>query len=293
LITRCVNTAEITLDFAPKQVPSPDIEIVSHRTDCMTPDGVLQALMERPMKDFIINWYDGDRSSEGSPINGVPDHTGEFYRSLDTGPYTATAFEIMTGCTSDPVVATILPFMEVPEFTIEITPTSCEQDIGALELTATNDVEVAEVRWSYHPDDPNAIDPSMEFASGSKLSSLAKGYYLAQITTLKNCYAEQVVQVLPEVLVFNGVSYNGDGMNEIFEIACIEDFPNNSVKIFNRAGTLVYEAKGYNNADVSFSGVSNKGINLLGTNLPEGTYFYIIDKGDGSVPRTGYLELLR
>jgi large repetitive protein len=32
---------------------------------------------------------------------------------------------------------------------------------------------------------------------------------------------------------------------------------------------------------------------MAGTLLPVGTYFYIIDKGDGSKPRTGYLELVR
>jgi len=27
--------------------------------------------------------------------------------------------------------------------------------------------------------------------------------------------------------------------------------------------------------------------------LPEGTYFYIVEKGDGSDPVSGYLELIR
>ena len=93
--------------------------------------------------------------------------------------------------------------------------------------------------------------------------------------------------------MFNGVSRNNDGQNDIFEIACIQDFPRNNVKIFNRAGTLVYEADGYDNQDVFFDGVSNRGINLLGTDLPDGTYFYIVDKRNGSEPKTGYLELLR
>jgi hypothetical protein len=64
------------------------------------------------------------------------------------------------------------------------------------------------------------------------------------------------------------------------------------VKIFNRAGSLVFEASGYDNEDIYFDGISNRGINILGNDLPDGTYFYIINKGDGSEPKTGYLELL-
>jgi hypothetical protein len=55
---------------------------------------------------------------------------------------------------------------------------------------------------------------------------------------------------------------------------------------------MVYEADGYDNSGVFFDGKSNKGISLMGNNLPAGTYFYIIDKHDGSRPLAGYLELL-
>jgi hypothetical protein len=64
------------------------------------------------------------------------------------------------------------------------------------------------------------------------------------------------------------------------------------VRIFNRAGTLVYEAEGYDNIDVYFDGKSNRGIAVLGNNLPDGTYFYVIDKRDGSKPVAGYLEIV-
>ena len=65
------------------------------------------------------------------------------------------------------------------------------------------------------------------------------------------------------------------------------------LEIFNRNGTLVYEIDGYNNLDVFFDGIANKGVSMLGDKLPDGTYFYIIDKGDGSKKISGYLELLR
>jgi hypothetical protein len=70
---------------------------------------------------------------------------------------------------------------------------------------------------------------------------------------------------------------------------------NNNVKIFNRSGMLVYEMDRYdmNDPERSFHGIANRGLNLGSGELPVGTYFYVIDLGDGSKPRVGYLELTR
>jgi hypothetical protein len=55
----------------------------------------------------------------------------------------------------------------------------------------------------------------------------------------------------------------------------------------------VYEANGYNNAETMFIGLGERGIYLGGKALPDGTYFYIIDKHNGTKPLVGYLELVR
>jgi large repetitive protein len=54
----------------------------------------------------------------------------------------------------------------------------------------------------------------------------------------------------------------------------------------------VYEGERYDNATTIFDGKSNKGVSIMGTDLPDGTYFYIIDKRNGSKPLTGYLEIV-
>ena len=113
------------------------------------------------------------------------------------------------------------------------------------------------------------------------------------VTAVNNCVRVEEFEVPIDIFNFNGISKNGDGMNEWFEIACIGDFPNNNVKIFNRNGSLVWVADGYDNVQVFFDGLANRGIDVLGTELPDGTYFYAIDKGDGSKPVSGFLELLR
>lgn len=88
-----------------------------------------------------------------------------------------------------------------------------------------------------------------------------------------------------DILVFNGFSPNNDGVNETLEIRGIGNFPNNLVSIYNRWGNLVYSKEGYTNDD-GWRGT------FEGKDLPDGTYFYIIDDGEGG-NYTGWLQIRR
>lgn len=87
--------------------------------------------------------------------------------------------------------------------------------------------------------------------------------------------------------IFNGVTPNGDNKNDFFFIGNIDQYPKNNVKIFTRWGQLISEIDGYNNADKIWNGTSDKGTVVL-----SGTYFYIIDLGNGAKLIKGWLELL-
>ena len=97
--------------------------------------------------------------------------------------------------------------------------------------------------------------------------------------------------------VYNGMSPGSDGFNDYFKIAGIEKYPNNTVKIFNRWGVVVYEASGYGIGDKLFMGISEGRITITkNQKLPEGTYFYVIEfEGDnpGRERYTGYLYINR
>ncbi|MFK7783041.1 gliding motility-associated C-terminal domain-containing protein [Psychroserpens sp.] len=91
--------------------------------------------------------------------------------------------------------------------------------------------------------------------------------------------------------IYNEFSPNGDGANETFIIDCIETFPNNKLEIYNRWGNIVYTKKGYRN---DWNGTSNgRAVLNESDQLPVGTYYYVIDLGDGSEPRVGWLYLTR
>ena len=58
------------------------------------------------------------------------------------------------------------------------------------------------------------------------------------------------------------------------------------VQVFNRWGNLVFEQKGYTNAD-AWNGQWN------GKDLPDGTYFYLIELGGNAAGINGWLQILR
>lgn len=89
-----------------------------------------------------------------------------------------------------------------------------------------------------------------------------------------------------------------DGLNDYFFIECIENYPNNTVEIFNRWGVKVFSTKSYDSSGNVFRGFSNSRTTLDGSQmLPSGTYFYILtyEKDDVENPYTkkesGYLYL--
>jgi len=84
--------------------------------------------------------------------------------------------------------------------------------------------------------------------------------------------------------MFNQISPNGDGANDALYIICIEQYPNNYIQVFDRYGNEVFVARRYDN---SWMGTGKNG------NLPKGTYFYILDLGDGTEVKKGWIQIIR
>jgi gliding motility-associated-like protein len=68
----------------------------------------------------------------------------------------------------------------------------------------------------------------------------------------------------------------------------IDRFPENVMLIFNRWGDKVFEATPYMN---TWDGKSQSGVRIGGDQLPVGTYFYVLDLGDGSEVYKGTIYL--
>jgi surface protein len=82
-----------------------------------------------------------------------------------------------------------------------------------------------------------------------------------------------------------------------FLIDGIDNFPNNTVKIINRWGSVVFEITGYNNDDRVFRGISTNSLTVKGEEqLPVGMYFYniqYVDDNENVVNKNGYIYINR
>ncbi|WP_111683279.1 DUF7933 domain-containing protein [Winogradskyella tangerina] len=90
------------------------------------------------------------------------------------------------------------------------------------------------------------------------------------------------------LLVPQGISPNGDRENDVLVIPCIESYPDNVLKIFNRNGTQIYEASNYLN---TWDGRANMGFPESSRRLPVGTYFYVLQINGFENPIGGYIYL--
>jgi large repetitive protein len=60
-----------------------------------------------------------------------------------------------------------------------------------------------------------------------------------------------------------GMTPNDDAINDTWTIDCLKYYPDNRVEIYNRWGQLVFKADNYSN-------------DFAATNVPDGTYYYVI-----------------
>jgi|GEM_PF-6497214 len=102
-------------------------------------------------------------------------------------------------------------------------------------------------------------------------------------TLIDDANPNQGVSVSESSLVpAEAMTPNGDGSNDAWIIPGIENYANNSVRVFNRWGIEVFAKKGYRN-DWEGNHNGNR------ERLPAGSYYYIIDLGDGSQPMNGWI----
>ena len=148
------------------------------------------------------------------------------------------------------------------------------------------------------------------FTSDSEdITELQGGTYTASVTDANGCTLIKSTQVdiqvvLSEdqscvVVVPNVFTPNGDGINDYFEISCLYNYANAGIEIFNRNGNMLFKRGHYGNTDywgskekAFWNGRSENSLNFMGSELPVGTYYYILKLGNGKV-LTGFVFLAR
>ncbi|NSW45989.1 MAG: gliding motility-associated C-terminal domain-containing protein, partial [Bacteroidales bacterium] len=123
--------------------------------------------------------------------------------------------------------------------------------------------------------------------SGFESNLLSPGINQIWVKDLNGCEIEKSLNVQMNTVVVlpsinNVFTPNGDGINETWEIDNLEQFKENELFIYNRWGNEVYTTKNYSN-------------NWNGSDLNEGTYFYILKLKvcDEWQEYSGYITILR
>ncbi|MBN2348489.1 MAG: gliding motility-associated C-terminal domain-containing protein [Bacteroidales bacterium] len=132
------------------------------------------------------------------------------------------------------------------------------------------------------------ISDSLDNSSGLFADLLAGAYKFYAIDN-NNCNSNslqvQIYQLSGNALIiYDAFSPNGDGKNEVWNIGNIEIYDNPTIQIFNVWGNKVFSSTGYAQP---WDGTYN------GKELPAGTYYYVIDLGDGSETLSGPVNIVK
>ena len=263
---------------------APTVIVNNGRTNCSFANGSAIANVDGLTNNFLFEWFDPNDMN-------TPYATGSEVFNLDTTTYLVRATNLATGCES-PLTSVEIGYEVVdPEFEVSFNNSVClrTEDGSTNQFTGTAIIQFEEfnLATNYEWRDENGT----LVGTDSRLIDAYPGDYTVTFTAENGCSYEASFTIETSLTIYNGVSANADGKNDFFLIDCIDYFPNNNVKIYNRAGQRLYEVDGYNNTDVRFEGFSNVGGG--GLQLPTGTYFYVIDLGNGEDPVQGFLELVR
>jgi gliding motility-associated-like protein len=226
-----------------------------------TATGSAQAIVQGNTPPFVFEW------SNGATTAGI---TG-----LLPGTYTVIVTDDLS-C-KDTATATIGIAVIAIDTTILSLP-SCDttrDGVIAIEMRGGN-TGFAFV-WSDGQDSSVAVN-------------LMAGTYTVTITDANNCSLIDTTELKPQricsdsLIIYDVFSPNSDGKNDLWIIDNLDLFPQNELQIFNRWGSLVYEAKPYLN---DWDGRSKKG-----DPLPSATYYYIL-KLNGTRVYSGHVTIIR
>jgi gliding motility-associated-like protein len=195
-----------------------------------------------------------------------------------------------TGCSSDTVSKKVYVY---PQPTIiSIAPPNNIVNVlsgNTIQLQPNlNDTSGIKFIWSVNSTagaSQNTTGFSSNFVLNPFIKPLKTTTYLLTAIGQHNCKdtGSVLVKVLGKIEIPNSFSPNGDGKNDYWEIKSLGDYPGVVTDVFDRYGISVYHKFGYAKWDGTLNGVP----------LAVGTYYYIINPGQGLAPISGWLLIIR
>jgi gliding motility-associated-like protein len=230
-----------------------------------TADGIAELDATGGSGDYTYRWG-------GNPVDGTR------VTGLAAGSYTVTAID-SNNCVVDTSITIDQPgkmILSIDE-TNTVLPFCPDWRNGTLVVFAAGGTPPYLYSW---PDYPEISD--------SVLPDVKEGYYSVSVTDQQNCFSDTTLKLESQnnscLNIPTAFTPNNDGANDFWDISYTNElgeapfytiYPNGTIKIFDRWGTLVFMCE---------SGCHDMwwGQDLKGRDLPSDSYHYIIELNDGS-----------
>lgn len=182
-----------------------------------------------------------------------------------TGSYT-------NACAQTVTATVMLTIIDVVPLSVSVNDVraECGPDSAFVQTVVSGGVEPFQYTWSSGEATAGVFVPLVDDAQLVVVVSDACGNEASATSTV-------IIDCL--IIIPNVFTPNGDGMNDIWEIEGIGN-RNNTVRVFNRWGQLVLDAKNYRNT-------------WRATDVADGTYFYEVIVDGKPEPYTGHVTVLR
>ncbi|GJM33131.1 MAG: hypothetical protein DHS20C18_21320 [Saprospiraceae bacterium] len=152
---------------------------------------------------------------------------------------------------------------------------TCIAEGGVVKFAAQGGVIYEWAQATYPVSDTSIPDPVAE--------PLDSTLYMVSITDINGCVLQDSVIVLvasdpvSSIKAYNLITPNGDGKNDVLEFTSLSKFGENSLKIYNRWGDLIFQKVNYQSDDERFDG------NYKNQPLPAGNYYYVLAFRSGEI----------
>ncbi|WP_186292572.1 T9SS type B sorting domain-containing protein [Mucilaginibacter corticis] len=283
----------------PTGSPAPSLDLIpsgSVQTVSLTSSATAAVCSGTPVTFTATPNYSGNSTTYQWHVNGMdvgdnsPQYTNNDFTDGDKVTCTVTNNALTClanpSVTSDPLTINITSITGAPP---SVTITASADNVYAglpITFTATAINAGSSVTYQWQVNGANAGTNSSTFTT----TTLANGDIVTcTITPSINCATPVTsipvtVTILPPLTITppNTFTPNGDGINDLWEIAGLTTYPDCKVKTYNRYGKLVFQSIGYSKP---WDGLYN------GAHLPVGTYYYVIDYNKSKI--SGYVELIR
>lgn len=267
----CVNDSSILVNNIH---PKPITNFGFSKPSICIGDAVTFTDSTNSMDGVTVQWYwkPGDGSAYNIPVFT---HT---YLSLQT--YTVSLYTVNShGCFSDTLSR---PITVYPYPTVYAGPDRTVLSGGQLILQPVATGNNLQYLWT-----PATYLTDRYIANPGCLAPQNDITYTLTVTSDGGCSAsdQMFVKVLKIPGIPNTFTPNNDGTNDYWEIQYLEDYPNNHLQVFTRAGQLVFESRGHYTRP--WDG------RYKGKPLPFDTYYYILEPGSGRLPVTGFVTIIK